>query len=427
MVSVGDILSLTIEKPAAGGRMIARAEGLVVLVSGAIPGERVRAVVERVGKGVVYAAVTAVDESSADRREAAGDPLCGGCLYAHITYPRQLGLKSLVIADALSRIGRITLPAPVSVAASPETGYRMRARVHVRRGLVGFFREGTHQVCDARQTGQLRSDTVEVLGQLGASLASLGLTTVQEIDVAENLDASERVVHLDTTAPIDPELLDQIASTIGLTGVSSPRAARGSVHVTDTVTAAAGVNVALRRHVLAFFQGNRFLLNDIVSHVVAEVGSANEVFDLYSGVGLFAVSVAMAFGGRVTAVEGDRAAASDLRTNAAVAGGRIDPVHQSVEQFVHDASGRGVRVPSADRVPPDVIIADPPRTGLSREVLDGIVSLRASKVVYVSCDVATLARDARRLVDDGYAIQRIDAFDLFPNTPHIETVVVFRI
>src|SRR6478735_1790141 len=100
MVSVGDILSLTIEKPAAGGRMIARAGGLVVLVSGAIPGERVRAVVERVGKGVVYAAVTAVDESSPGRREAAGDPLCGGCLYAHITYPRQLGLKSLVIADA---------------------------------------------------------------------------------------------------------------------------------------------------------------------------------------------------------------------------------------------------------------------------------------------------------------------------------------
>jgi len=156
------------------------------------------------------------------------------------------------------------------------------------------------------------------------------------------------------------------------------------------------------------------------------VGSANEVFDLYSGVGLFAVSVAMAFGGRVTAVEGDHAAVTDLQTNAAVAGGRIDPVHQSVEQFVHDASGRGVRVPPAHRVPPDVVIADPPRTGLSREVLDGIVALRASKVVYVSCDVATLARDARRLVDDGYAIRRIDAFDLFPNTPHIETVVVFE-
>ena len=270
-------------------------------------------------------------------------------------------------------------------------------------------------------------DTLDVLAQLAASLASLGLTTVQEIEVAENLDASERVVHLDTTTPIDPGVLDQVASSSGLTGVSSPQAARGSVHVTDTVTAAAGVRVALRRHVLAFFQGNRFLLNDFVSHVVAEVGPAGEVFDLYSGVGLFAVSVAMAHGGRVTAVEGDRTAASDLQTNAAAAGGRIDSVHQSVEQFVHDAFGRGVRLPPAHRVPPDVVIADPPRTGLSREVLDGIVALRASKVVYVSCDVATLARDARRLVDHGYAIQRVDAFDLFPNTPHVETVVVFRI
>jgi len=426
MAAVGEILSLTIEKPAAGGRMIARAGGLVVLVSGAIPGERVRAVVERVGKGVAYAAVVAVDEPSADRREA-GDLLCGGCLYSHIAYSRQLGLKSLVIADAFSRIGRIALPAAVSVAGSPETGYRMRARVHVRRGQVGFFREGTHQVCDARQSGQLRPDTLDVLGKLGMSLASLGLTTVQEIEVAENLDASERVVHLDTTAPLDSGALDQLASSGGLTGVSSPRAARGSVHVTDTVTAAAGVRVVLRRHVLAFFQGNRFLLNDFVSHVVSEVESAGVVFDLYSGVGLFAVSVAMAHGGRVTAVEGDRAAASDLQANAGVAGGRIEPVHQSVEQFVHVAAGRGVHVPPAHREPPDVVIADPPRTGLSREVLEGIVALRAPKVVYVSCDVATLARDARRLVDEGYTIHRIDAFDLFPNTPHVETVVVFRI
>jgi tRNA/tmRNA/rRNA uracil-C5-methylase (TrmA/RlmC/RlmD family) len=184
--------------------------------------------------------------------------------------------------------------------------------------------------------------------------------------------------------------------------------------------------VILRRHVLAFFQGNRFLLNDFVSHVVAEVGSAGEIFDLYSGVGLFGVSVAMANGGRVTAVEGDRAAASDLQANAGVAGGRVTPVHESVEQFVHDASGRGGRRPPVHRVP-DVVIADPPRTGLSREVLDGIVALRTPKIVYVSCDVPTLARDARRLVDGGYTIHRIDAFDLFPNTPHVETVAVFRI
>src|SRR6476661_3758202 len=103
MVAPGQLLSLTIEKPAAGGRMIARVDGQVVLVGGAIPGERVTARVERVAKGVAYADTIAADTPSADRRSTLSDPLCGGCLYAHIAYPRQLELKSLVIADAFGR------------------------------------------------------------------------------------------------------------------------------------------------------------------------------------------------------------------------------------------------------------------------------------------------------------------------------------
>jgi len=117
----------------------------------------------------------------------------------------------------------------------------------------------------------------------------------------------------------------------------------------------------------------------------------------------------------VTAVEGDRAAAEDLAANAAPTDGAVTPVHQSVEAFIASA-----------RRDVDVTIVDPPRTGLSKAALDGVVRLGAGHVVYVSCDVATLARDARRLVDAGYAIARVAAFDLFPNTPHVETVVVFE-
>jgi tRNA/tmRNA/rRNA uracil-C5-methylase (TrmA/RlmC/RlmD family) len=121
-------------------------------------------------------------------------------------------------------------------------------------------------------------------------------------------------------------------------------------------------------------------------------------------------------------VEGDRLAAEDLRTNAEAAGGRLTTAHQPVENFaawlpsVANQSGR----PAIDTV-----VVDPPRTGMSREALDGVLSVHARQLVYVSCDVATLARDARRLVDAGYTIARADAFDLFPNTPHVETVVVF--
>ena len=116
MLKPGDVIPLTIEKPAAGGPMIGRHEGRVVLVSGAIPGEQVRARLVRVAKGVAHAEAVAIVEPSPDRRVPSGDPLCGGCLYSHIAYPRQLDIKSQVIADAFTRLGRLELPARVAVA-----------------------------------------------------------------------------------------------------------------------------------------------------------------------------------------------------------------------------------------------------------------------------------------------------------------------
>src|SRR5215472_4226896 len=195
-------VSLTVEKPAAGGRMIARVDGQVVLVAGAIPGERVTARVDRVGKGVLYATTVDVEQASSDRRPSTGDPECGGCLYAHVQYDRQLALKSEVIADAFARIAKISLPARVNVALSPETGYRMRARLHMRGRRVGFFREGTHEICDARATGQLLPATFDAIDRLTAGIHSLGVD-VREIELSENADASNRAVSLETAEAID--------------------------------------------------------------------------------------------------------------------------------------------------------------------------------------------------------------------------------
>ena len=146
------LLTLDIEKPAAGGRMLARLNGQIVLVWGAIPGERVRARVERSGKGVVFAETVDVLSASPDRRDALGDWRCGGNVLAHVTYERQLHLKSEIIRDAFARIGRMPLEAAPVVTASPEQGYRMRARLHVRGGRIGFMREGSHEICAAGQT-----------------------------------------------------------------------------------------------------------------------------------------------------------------------------------------------------------------------------------------------------------------------------------
>src|SRR5262249_34112739 len=162
------------------------------------------------------------------------------------------------------------------------------------------------------------------------------------------------------------------------------------------------------------FQGNRYLLSALVDHVVAGIPEGAAIVDLYSGAGLFAIGAAAAKHARVSAIEGDRVSAADLIANAA-AYDTVDAVRQPVEMFL-----------AATRKPaPDAVIVDPPRTGMSREALDGVIHLNAPTLTYVSCDVATLARDSKRLVDAGYGIERADAFDLFPNTPHVETVVRF--
>lgn len=415
MLSPGQTVVLTIEKPAAGGRMIARAGGQVVLVAGAIPGERVAARVERVGKGVAYAQTSDVELPSADRQPPFTDPFCGGCLYAYIAYPRQLALKSEVIADAFARIGRIPLTAPVTVAASPPEGYRLRARLHARGGRIGFFREGTHELCDARGTRQLLPATCDVLDRLAAGLRSLGADVVREIEVSENIDASARAIHLDAAAAVDPRPLAALAASDGLSGLMIGDLVLGGDPYVSDVFEIDGRAVTLRRHVLSFFQGNRFLLRELVTRVVRGIEEGSAVVDLYAGVGLFAVSAAVVRHARVQAVEGDRMAASDLDANARSAGAAIEAIHRPVEAFTRRGSGA-----------PDAVIVDPPRTGMSREALDGVLRLGARRLTYVSCDVATLARDSRRLLDAGYRIDHIDAFDLFPNTPHVETLVRFN-
>jgi 23S rRNA (uracil1939-C5)-methyltransferase len=424
MVTPGEILPLTIEKPAAGGRMIARVDGQVVLVSGAIPGERVIGRVERVGRGVAYAEVVTLEAASPDRREALADPLCGGCLYAHITYERQLSVKALVIEDAFARIGHLALPQPVRVTGSPEDGYRMRARLHVRGGHIGFFREGTHDLCDPRGTRQLRDDTCDTLEQLGAGLRSLGMKDVRDLELSENVDASQRVVHLEAQARTATAALKRLGTSTGLTGLSvaGPTAERGKIellagdpHVIDVLDIE-GRAVTLRRHVLAFFQANRFLLPSLVSHVMAQIADGQRVLDLYAGTGLFSVAAAITRSAQVTAVEGDRAGAIDLAANAHSAGTLVTAVHAPVEDYVAGAQSGAC----------DVLILDPPRTGLSNAALEGALALAPPTIVYVSCDVATLARDARKVVAAGYTLESLTGFDLFPNTPHVESVVVFR-
>jgi 23S rRNA (uracil1939-C5)-methyltransferase len=312
----------------------------------------------------------------------------------------------------------------------------MRARLRVIDGRAGFYREGTHDLCDARSTRQLLPASCDVVDRLSARIRSLGAGSC-EIELAENAEASERVAFV-RGVPFDAWHALDFSAMPGLTGFAAAHASPGtgsppggrrsperrarpektrvlvgSPYVTDTMTLAEG-DITLRRHVLSFFQGNRYLLRDLVAEVVDPIEPGSVVIDLYAGVGLFAVAAAVSRGARVTAVEGDPVAALDLLANARAAGAGVTAVHESVERFARRASAS-----------PDALIVDPPRAGMSPTAIAAVAAARARRIVYVSCDVATLARDAGRLRAAGYSIEGIRALDLFPNTPHVETVVTF--
>lgn len=399
--------------------MIARHEGAIVFVAGAIPGEVVEAEVEKVQRGTGWAITRSVIERSPDRVPDAADGTspsdggCGGNVLAHIAYERQRSIKAAIIEDAFRRLGRITLDAPVEVVASPIDGYRMRARLHVRNGRIGFFREGTHSLCDAAPTRQLRPDTLAVLYELEQALKTLDRDTVAEIEWSENVAASERAVHLELLPNADPSQLAGATRLAGLTGVTcAPPDATKTMDLWGTATVSDVVSGAkLSRHARSFFQGNRFLLQPLVDHVLAHV-TEGPVLDLYAGVGLFSLAAAQAGHGPVVAVEGDQFSAADLRRNAS-AREDVSVRGEPVERYLPAAA------------PANTIIVDPPRTGLSKEALAGVVGLRAARLIYVSCDIATLARDARLLLDAGYRLAGVRAFDLFPNTAHVETVIAF--
>jgi 23S rRNA (uracil1939-C5)-methyltransferase len=427
----GQEVELTIEKPASGGRMIARHLGQIVLVRGAIPGERVRAWVERAEKRMAYAVTREVLEPSPDRRSdgpGAGDPLCGGSLYSHIAYSRQLAIKSDVIRDAFARLGRYPIDRPIDVAGSPEEAYRMRARFHVHGGRAGFYREGTHQLCDAAVTKQLRAETVAAVGGLVASLERDAADGVVSVTISENIAGDERAAHLELApgARIGDEALERAAAGAQLSGISTqdpatrePRAI-GLPAVSDPLSALTNGRIAegaLRRHAASFFQGNRFLLSTVILAVADAVPDSGEVIDLYAGVGLFSVVLAALGRLEVTAVEGDRTSGADLRENARAHAPRLDVHIGSVEAYLASRAGKPGR---ARR--PSTLLLDPPRTGLSKEAAESIIRLMPERIVYVSCDPPTLARDARRLLDAGYRLDSLRAFDFFPNTPHVESL-----
>jgi len=247
---------------------------------------------------------------------------------------------------------------------------------------------------------------------------------VKSVEVSENLAGSERALHVEapSSGRLEGSALAALTRSHGLTGCTV-RTADGLIAALDpavsdpleALTSGRAKRGVLRRSAQSFFQANRFLLPSLVTAVMDAVPGEGEVHDLYAGVGLFSVALAGVGRTQITAVEGDRSGSADLVENTAQFSGAITAVRDSVESYL--TAARSIRART--------VIVDPPRTGISRAAMGMVASHGADRIIYVSCDPATMARDARRLVDAGYALESMRAFDLFPNTPHVETLAVF--
>jgi 23S rRNA (uracil1939-C5)-methyltransferase len=340
-----------------------------------------------------------------------------------LEYERQLDVKREILAETLRRSGA-DFPPEFELAGSPEEGWRTRSSLHFEaRGSelrLGLHQEGTHAVVDFERCLQLSPAMMEAaLGVRSALRSRPGLwPTLRGLQLAEG-NAAGLVATLETRAPSSeaPALAALRGAAPGLTGW----AVLAEDHGRETFLLLHGspwlahdvAGLRLMSHARAFFQANRFLVEELVAHVLALVPSEGKVLDLYAGVGLFSLPIAKR-GQETRAAESDAQAVDDARENARRLG---------LTGFRIEAADVREALRAWPREEGETVVLDPPRTGAGLDVVEVVAARRPRAILYVSCDPPTLGRDLAHFQRLGYRADRLRAFDMFPDTFHLETVV----
>lgn len=422
----GDTLEVDIEKGVYRGLGLARHHGQVVLVPRALPGDRLRVRVESVSRGFARARTEEALERSGQRRVSPCiyADRCGGCAYQELAYAEQLKLKEAIVRESLARAG-VPWEGPIPIAASPEEGWRTRASLHLQgRGhdwRLGLHEEGTHRVVDLPRCLQLSDAMMRTARTLLEELRRRPhhARAVRGVDMAESVDGRQLVVALDTEMDVTAAtalagLARSVPWVTGFGVVASHGRSRrfvplrGDPHVRSSV-----LGLTLRAHVRSFFQSNRFLVEDLARAVLELTPPGGPVIDLYAGVGLFALPLARQ-AVKVRAAEVNPMAVEDARWNAEQAG------LTNVELHRGDVQEALAAWPAEQS---ERVVLDPPRAGAGPDVVRAVAARRPQSIVYVSCDPPTLGRDLKLLEAEGYRADLVRAFDLFPDTFHVETLV----
>ena len=407
-------MEVTIERILPGGFGLAHADGRTIMVALAAEGDRLRIRVDRVKGNVSFGTIEEIITPSPHRVEPPCPYFgrCGGCDFQQMNYQAQLEAKLEIIRDCLRRLARIENIPDFQVTPAPDP-WHYRSRAHWQydsvRQRLGYFESGSRNVCDVAECAVLAPQLQSTLGSLRARMTSGSL----------------------------PEARD-FRAVVGDEGVSISSAIRGSSPAvgegSDFAVEREGVRdvtrtihgESYRLNAESFFQANDGLSPQLIDAAIDDA-RGETALELYCGAGLFTLPLARRFS-RVIAVESDPAAAAFARdslvrgglTNTEVAIRDVGVWLDDVKR--HDLSRLTEASTAAIQGQIDFVLLDPPRTGAESRVIAGVLGLKPRRISYVSCDPATLARDLKKLLAGGYALTRISAFDMFPQTHHVETV-----
>ena len=442
---------LTIEKLIYGGDGLARlpadarGPGKAVFVPFVLDGEKIQAELTEQKSSFARAKAEAILDPSPHRvqPECPYFASCGGCQYQHASYEHQLEIKKEILRENLRRIAKLELPCEIKLHPSPPWNYRNRARLQVRTKpefVAGYFKLASHDVIAVEEcpiSSQLINRGIAALWQSGR--AGQVPEGVREVEFFANADDTHLLAELwcaaeARRATVREWAANLLATMAEIAGVVAFRAHQPGERaaIQQEIFLSDGEKsltyqtqlAAYRVSAGAFFQTNRHLTGELV-RLVTQGRKGDLALDLYAGVGLFSTVLARDFH-HVVSVEPSHPAATDLRYNLPVNG---EVVEATTEQYLsrpEDRQRAGKEASVAHTVQKaDLVVVDPPRSGLGERVARALANLGAPRLTYVSCDPATLARDLVPLLAAGYQVEQAHLVDLFPHTHHLESVLQF--
>ena len=407
---MGSVFDVRLEKLTYGGDAMGRLEdGRAVFVPFGLPGERVHVRLTEEKRGFARGEITELLEASPDRipPRCVHFGVCGGCHYQHMPYAEQLKAKADILRDQLTRIGKIENPPVQAMVASPSPwNYRNHVQFHLTEdGKLGYIRAQTPDLFAITEChlpeGSINSFWPQLEFEPGTDLERVSVRSGKE---------EELMLLLESASPEAPILDIEADVSVAHLYEENTVVIAGNDHIHISV-----LGRDFRVSAGSFFQVNTAMAEKMVEHLLARLPAtlSGTLLDVYCGAGLFGAFLAPRYA-RVLGIESSPAACEDFSFN--------------LDEFDHVELYEGL---AEDVMPhlkaePDVIVVDPPRAGLEKHVLDGLLRLHPGLIAYVSCDPSTLARDAARLLHGGYRLRDVTPFDLFPQTYHIESISIFE-